>query len=1027
MNKNPFPGIRSFRADESHLFFGREQQVKEIISILSDRQFLAVIGSSGSGKSSLVQAGLIPTLKKLELNNSNQWTVTVFSPGSTPIINLATGLYNTLQTNKIKIEEFQTVNDIQSHLLSDKNALVEYIQIINKKTFNNHLIIVDQFEEIFRLRELTVEEELITETTTFINLMLRLVEDKEQPAYLVLTMRSDFIDDCTEFKGLNEIINNGSYLIPRMGESELRIAINGPIALFGKEISEQLIDTLIDDLGNRYDQLPVLQHSLMRTWDFHVKNSTEEQPIDIMHYQAIGTISEAVSIHAEEIYNAINEQNIRLLTERVFKSLIILGTDNRATRKPSTLAELCLLTASKEEEVIEVVELFRRAENSFLMPPPQIPLHEKTVVDISHESIMRIWARLKEWVESETHSADLYRRLCKSAELYHLGRTGLWINPELEVAVKWIKEERPTHSWAMRYDTSFDRAIQFLEFSRKEHEKKIEEKELKQKKELRRARNFAIILGVASVVSILFLIFAMMLKFQADNSSEIALQKELLARQKSIEAQNESRFAMAQKRIADQQEDLAMQQKRFTEIEKLNAIRAQERAFMEREAAVEARKIADNEKHRANKNAALANEARVEAERQEALALEQKNEAERQRMEAERLRILELARSLAIRATSIYDSQQDTLAQQLAFEAYQLNLDKGGNMNDPEIYASLSKVVGEANVFKGHTDGVRDVSVAANGFSFASVANENKIFIWDLHNPESATTLSQRGRKVLNFSTISYFPESSNLLVAGSLSGEIAVWNTNNIIEPQEIILQHKGRVNELTFSTTGNYLLSTSSDSTIVLWKNTDSKLEVLKAEKFSAPISAAVYDELNSRIIVATAKNELLIMNPNNGNKVTLPLNDSPATALAISKNSELLAVGQQNGKITLINLTTSKIIEVLIGHVSKINDLKFSHIQGSNLLASCSYDGTIRIWDYENTTEEPIIISQHQNWVYSLAFSLDGKELISTSADRTLRTWATNTEILANLIVKKDLGSISTSDWNKYIGEDIERRED
>ncbi|NJO87629.1 MAG: hypothetical protein HC831_00710 [Chloroflexia bacterium] len=197
-----------------------------------------------------------------------------------------------------------------------------------------------------------------------------------------------------------------------------------------------------------------------------------------------------------------------------------MGEDNRGTRRPARLDEICKITGAHEEDVITVINEFRAEGNSFLMPVHAQRLDSNSVIDISHESIMRVWKRLVGWVLTETESAQLYLRLAKSAELYQEGKTGLLVNPDLQLALKWKEENQPNETWALRYDPTFERTMNYLEYSQKEYEKALAAKEERQKRNLRRTRYVAIVLGVASLISISFLIVALNLKLKAEASEK---------------------------------------------------------------------------------------------------------------------------------------------------------------------------------------------------------------------------------------------------------------------------------------------------------------------------------------------------------------------------------------------------------------------------------------------------------------------------------------------------------------------------
>jgi energy-coupling factor transporter ATP-binding protein EcfA2 len=268
---NPFPGLRPFYESEQHLFFGRESQIDTMIDKLSATRFLAVVGTSGSGKSSLVNCGLKPSLRRgLMASAGTSWRMAHFRPGSDPIKAMAQalvqpdGLFRTQEMEGISVEEI-----VEATLRMSKLGVVDaYEQAVSDES-PNLLIIVDQFEELFRYRNLQPssdgEQGTEEKSVAFINLLLE-AAGSEHPIYVALTMRSDFLGDCSQFSGLPEAINRGQYLVPRMSRDERRSAIAGPVAVAGGEISPVLLTRLVNDVGDNPDQLSILQHALNRTW-----------------------------------------------------------------------------------------------------------------------------------------------------------------------------------------------------------------------------------------------------------------------------------------------------------------------------------------------------------------------------------------------------------------------------------------------------------------------------------------------------------------------------------------------------------------------------------------------------------------------------------------------------------------------------------------------------------------------------------------------------------------------------------------
>jgi hypothetical protein len=272
-------------------------------------------------------------------------------------------------------------------------------------------------------------------------------------------MRSDFIGECIQYPGLPEALNAGQYLVPRMTRDELRSAIAGPVAVAGAEITPRIVQRLLNEVGSDQDQLPVLQHALMRTWD---RWAARPEPRARLISRTTRP-SAACERHSRATPRKRSSRPVRVSAStwpnRSFGRLTDLVTDPRGIRRPCSVAELCAVAAAPSADVQRVIELFRRPGRSFLMPPVSAPLEPDTVVDISHESLMRCWTRLRGWAEEERASATVYLRLSRAAQWFADGTAALWGQPELGMGLKWRRDHGPTAAWARRYDDSFDRAM----------------------------------------------------------------------------------------------------------------------------------------------------------------------------------------------------------------------------------------------------------------------------------------------------------------------------------------------------------------------------------------------------------------------------------------------------------------------------------------------------------------------------------------------------------------------------------------
>jgi hypothetical protein len=602
---NPFPGLRPFETDENNLFFGRDGQSDELLERLRRARFLAVVGTSGSGKSSLIRAGLLPALYGGLMGDAgSSWRIAIHRPGGDPIGNLADALANQDVFGTENKSEIQKTL-IETTLRRSSIGLVDVARQARMQPHENLLVVVDQFEELFRFKQARNETPAGDDATAFVKLLLEAGAQSEVPIYIVLTMRSDFLGDCSQFAGLPEAINDGQYLIPRMSRDERRSAIVGPVAVGAAEITTPLVNRLLNDVGDNPDQLPILQHALMRTWDYWAAHRLNGEPLGLEHYTAIGTMSEALSRHADEAFNELPNERSRLIAEKLFKRLTEKGTDNREIRRPTPLAELCAVCEATEDEVIVVIDLFRHEGRSFLMPPAGNELRSETVIDISHESLIRNWKRLQAWVDEEAQSSRIYRRLAEAAVLHREGSEALLQDPALQIALDWLAKNKPNADWAKRYHPEFDEAVAYLEQSSSAREAAQAEKERQRNAELERERRereqaemyaagqaranrklrlLMVALGLMLVLAMATAAYAFVARRQAVKQQK-ALAAALEIKEQAEQQRKKSDLARAQadyrSRIAEKAEQAALrdakEKARVAESEKIKAQREEKR------------------------------------------------------------------------------------------------------------------------------------------------------------------------------------------------------------------------------------------------------------------------------------------------------------------------------------------------------------------------------------------------------------------------------------------------------------------
>jgi WD40 repeat protein len=485
---NPFVGLRPFETSESLLFFGRQTQTMEILQRLHQYHFVSIIGSSGSGKSSLIKAGVIPRLKAGYLVRVNDhWIIATMKPGQSPIGNLL----STILEQSENTSNGLTSTDLQQNLKEyGVDAILKVIKS-SLKSNSSFLLVVDQFEELFRF---TIDKKDFIKTDEaidFVNILLELSKQTALPVYVVITMRSDFIGDCAQFHGLPEVMNQCQYIVPRLNRIQLENIIEGPVRLYSGNIHPALTARLLNDVQLVHDELPLLQHALMRIWNYE-KITDKNGQLDLGDYKRIGGIEKALSNHADEALEGMSETE-KALTKKLFQALTGIDENGRKIRRPARLSELQALTNTHKGTLLSIINRFIEGNKSFLVIN-KLANENDLLIDISHESLIRQWSILNAWVDEEAEAGKMFLRLSESFRLYHEKKKDLLTGNELHQFLQWYYSFQPDKIWAQRYDVNFEENIQYLKDS---------EKQEKEQRAIKRRNRRLLIAGLVFVIIII--------------------------------------------------------------------------------------------------------------------------------------------------------------------------------------------------------------------------------------------------------------------------------------------------------------------------------------------------------------------------------------------------------------------------------------------------------------------------------------------------------------------------------------------
>ena len=414
--ESPYRGLAVFDEVHAHLFFGREADTQHLLEKLRTQRFLAVVGASGSGKSSVVRAGVLPRLRQGVLPFSDQWTYLVCKPGVHPLDALAVSLAQVKQHDNIdSLRQSLGASERELHL---QTRLLLHAQPAEARV----CLVIDQFEELFTLCHTP------TERLQFIAALRYAATVAAGQTVIILTMRADFVARAAEHTALAELLSNHQFLLGPMGREDLRQAIEQPAQQVGRRLEDGLADVILNDVGREPGLLPLMEDTLLQLW--------EQQRVDnimtLQAYQEMGGVHGALAKKAEALFATLSPPQ-QTMTRRVFLRLTQPGEGTEDTRRRATMGEL----QTKAEETAAVAEVVQQLADARLLVTDTADQ-----VDVAHEALMRGWPRLRGWIEEDRNALRTQRRITDAAlawQQLHRDEGGLFRGALLAQAHEWLE------------------------------------------------------------------------------------------------------------------------------------------------------------------------------------------------------------------------------------------------------------------------------------------------------------------------------------------------------------------------------------------------------------------------------------------------------------------------------------------------------------------------------------------------------------------------------------------------------------
>jgi len=378
LEKSPFPGLRAFTERDADIFFGRERETAELIQQIKDSRFVAVVGASGSGKSSLVGAGLIPALRDNAIFGSKYWYIVRFTPGGNenPFETLASALIKTIPSMSYSGNSFDYPEYIRTsaeQLQLAPNSLLQTIShaLVDMPERVEILLFIDQFEELFSsTTNIYVQPFAEMLATLLYSMRVR----------VVVTMRHDFYHTAVENPTLAELLRNRAFSLSIPKRDALRRMIEKPAQRVGLTFDNGMVETILNDTGDEPGNLALMAYALDELYKLNKKKIT------FTEYQTVGGVQGAIGKRAENIYSRL-DNSAKPILPKVFRQLVDVNEDGIATRRRTPMAEF-----SKDAEIEQLIHDLIDAR---LLTSSG---GEEAIVEVAHEAIFTVWTRLANWI-----------------------------------------------------------------------------------------------------------------------------------------------------------------------------------------------------------------------------------------------------------------------------------------------------------------------------------------------------------------------------------------------------------------------------------------------------------------------------------------------------------------------------------------------------------------------------------------------------------------------------------------------------
>ncbi|WP_099077875.1 WD40 repeat domain-containing protein [Vibrio sp. PID17_43] len=971
---NPYKGLAHFGPTDSALFFGRETTISHLVDAVQHNSFVALSGYSGSGKSSVVLAGLAP-----RLNTSGEWIFTYFrvsdSTEKDPCLALAQALLPLYAPVLNKTEQLIQRRKLGAALRERDISITDVLDTIRRNHPNKRvLLIADQFEELY-----TSNINLAAQRQ-FIDLLLTATSTADHVLSLVITIRADFLGVAALHRPLADAINTSSYILGSMSVGELREVIEKPAETQGVHFQDGLVETILDDVGEDPGNLPLLEFSLSLLWQGQM-----DKQLTLATYQEIGRVAGALTHHADSIYEHLADEEKEQARE-IFKQLVKLGLGTEDTRR----------VAIKEnfDELWPTVQ--KLADEKHRLVVINTTTQETQTAEVIHEALIKHWGRLKQWVDEDRQFLmwkDSFRVLLSQWENHHRQESELLRGGALSQAEEWQKQRAASFSAS---------EIEFIESSTKARDVLAKEEEVRRQKSLRQAKAVTIRNKVIAIIAVVTVVVTSAIGWQLYEANTVAVDE------KNNALRNQSRYLVDLSRQATESGDavtgalLALEALPDSSagVQRPYLHAAEFRLYSALQVLFE-HGILRGPKGRTSGEFSPDGTRIVTASDDGNVRLWDSATGDPLAVLVGHDGVVNSAQ-FSPDGTRIVTASLDGTARlwdSATGDPLAVLVGHDGVVNSAQFSPDGTRIVTASDdgtarlwasatgdplaVLVGHNDSVMSAQFSPDGTRIVTASWDGNARLWDSATGDPLAVLVGHDGGLV--SSARFSPDGTRIVTA-SLDGTARLWDSATG-DPLAVLVGHDNGVMSAQFSPDGTRIVTASDDGTAQLWASaTGDPLAVLVGHDDS--VMSAQFSPDGTRIVTASLDGNARLWDSATGDPLAVLVgHDNGVMSAQFSPDGTRIVTASWDGTARLWGRATLDPLAVLVGHDDSVNSAQFSP-DGSRIVTA-SDDGTARLWD--SATGDPLaVLVGHDDSVMSAQFSPDVPRIVTVSYDGTARLW-------------------------------------